>query len=72
MAELASMGRVSAETDVTGFSGTREILAAAEAGRIGVNSDAELQALIQIEQAYAANVQVIQAATRMLDSLMEI
>lgn len=71
-AELTASGRVSAETDVTGFLSSREILAAAEAGEIGVDSDAEMQALIQIEQAYSANVQVIQAASRMLDQLLEI
>ncbi len=72
LAELTATDRVSAETDVAGFSSSREILAAAEAGKIGVDSDAEMQALIQIEQAYAANVQVIQAASRMLDQLLEI
>jgi flagellar hook-associated protein 1 FlgK len=71
LAELAAIARVSAEADVTAFSSTRETLAAAEASVIGVDTDAELQALIQIEQAYAANAQVIQAAARMLDQLME-
>jgi flagellar hook-associated protein 1 FlgK len=72
MIELTAFGRVSAEADVASFSNTREILARAEAEAIGVNTDAELQALIQIEQAYTANVQVIQTAARMLDRLMEI
>ena len=63
---------ISAETGVAAFSSTRETLASTEAEAIGVNSDAELQALIQIEQAYAANVQVIQTASRMLDQLLEI
>jgi flagellar hook-associated protein 1 FlgK len=71
-AELTASGRVSAETDVAGLSSRREILATAEAGQIGVDSDTELQALIQIEQAFSANVQVIQAASRMLDQLLEI
>jgi flagellar hook-associated protein 1 FlgK len=70
--ELAAAGRVAAEADAAAFIGARETLAAAEAQAIGVDSDAELQALIQIEQAYAANVQVIQAAARMLDDLLEI
>jgi len=72
LAELTAVARVSAEGEVTAVSSSRETLAAAEAGAIGVDSDAELQALIQIEQAYAANVQVIQTAARMLDELMEI
>ncbi|WGF87630.1 flagellar hook-associated protein FlgK [Marinivivus vitaminiproducens] len=37
----------------------------------GVDVDAELQKLLQIEQAYAANAMVVQTANRMLDTLME-
>ena len=70
--ELTSFDRVAAESNVVAFSASRETLASAESEAIGVNSDAELQALIQIEQAYAANVQVIQAASRMLDQILEI
>ena len=70
--ELTATGRVSAEIDLAGFSGARQVLADAEAEKIGVNTDAELQFLIQIEQAYAANVQVIQAASRMMDELLRI
>ena len=70
--ELTAFDRVSAESNVVAFSASRETLASAESEAIGVNSDAELQALIQIEQAYAANVQVIQAASRMLDQILEI
>ena len=36
---------------------------------LGVDQDREMQRLIQIEQAYAANAQVIQTASRMLDEL---
>jgi flagellar hook-associated protein 1 FlgK len=72
LVELTAFDRVAAETDVAAFSSTRETLASAEAEAIGVDTDAELQALIQIEQAFAANVQVIQTATRMLDQLLEI
>lgn len=72
LAELTAFDRVSAELGVASFSSVRETLASAEAQAIGVDTDAELQALIQIEQAYAANVQVIQTASRMLDRLLEI
>ena len=72
LVELTAFDRVSAESDVAAFSSTRETLASAEAEAIGVDTDTELQALIQIEQAYAANVQMIQTAARMLDELMEI
>lgn len=70
--ELAAIERVSAESEAAAFASARETLAVAEAGSIGVDSDAELQAMIQIEQAYAANAQVIQTAARMLDRLLEI
>jgi len=72
LVELTAFDRVSAETGVAAFSSTRETLATAEANAIGVDTDTELLALIQIEQAYAANVQVIQTAARMLDQLLEI
>lgn len=38
----------------------------------GVDSDAELQALLLIERIYAANAQVVSAAGRMIDALLEI
>jgi len=72
LVELTAFDRVSAETDVAAFSSSRETLASAEAEAIGVDTDAELQALMQIEQAFAANVQVIQTAVRMLDEILEI
>ncbi len=72
VSELAAVGRVAAETDVAAFTASRQTLASAEADRLAVDTDSELQALIQIEQAYAANAQVIQAAARMLDQLIGI
>ncbi len=72
LAELTAYDRVAAEGSAAALSSTRVTLATAEAQAIGVDSDAELQALIQIEQAYAANVQVIQAASRMLDELLRV
>jgi flagellar hook-associated protein 1 FlgK len=38
----------------------------------GVDSDAELQKLLLIEQSYAANARVMQAVDEMLQRLMEI
>ncbi|TBN42488.1 flagellar hook-associated protein FlgK [Paracoccus subflavus] len=38
----------------------------------GVNSDAEMQKLLQYEQAYAANARVIQAIQTMMDQILEI
>ena len=70
--ERTALDRVTAEGEAAALGSVRETLATAEAEAIGVDSDAELQAMIRIEQAYAANAQVIQAAARMLDDLMEI
>lgn len=39
---------------------------------MAVDSDAEMQRLLMVEQAYAANTRVVAAATQMLDQLMEI
>jgi len=67
--ELTATERVSLEAEVSALGATREALAAEEAEQIGVDTDAELQKLIQIEQAFAANAQVIETASRMLDEL---
>jgi len=72
IAETLATARVSSEAQTSAFSSARETLAQEEAGLLGVDSDEELQRLIQIEQAYAANAQVIQTAARMLDELTEI
>lgn len=71
-AELTATLRVGTEAEVSTLGSTRDSLANEEAGSIGVNSDIELQRLIQIEQAFAANAQVIEAASRMLDELTRI
>lgn len=70
--EVLGIERTNAEADAARLSSTRATLADGEADRVGVNTDEELQALIQIEQAYAANVQVIQTASRMLQDILEI
>ncbi len=46
-------------------------LRAAELGR-GVDTDAEMERLLMIEQAYAANARVVRAAEDMLDQLLRI
>ncbi|MEM1344180.1 MAG: flagellar hook-associated protein FlgK [Pseudomonadota bacterium] len=70
--ELLATERVGAEAQVSALSATREALATEESDTLGVDQDAELQRLIEIEQAYAANAQVIQTAARMLDELTRI
>jgi flagellar hook-associated protein 1 FlgK len=47
-------------------------LSDAERAETGVDTDAEMQNLILIEQAYAANARVIEAVSAMIDRLMEI
>jgi flagellar hook-associated protein 1 FlgK len=50
--------------------GRRVAAADAELSVTGVDTDRELQQLLMIEQAYAANARVIQTVDRMLDALM--
>lgn len=47
-------------------------LTEAEIGETGVDTDAELQRLLTIEQAYAANARVIQTVDRLIQRLLEI
>lgn len=64
--------RVTAEIEVSSLTSAREALANEESTVIGVDTDLELSRLVEIEQAYAANAQVIQTAARMLDELRRI
>lgn len=70
--EAIGIRRTNAETALSSLSTAREALALSEAREIGVDTDAELQDLIEIEQAFAANIQVIQTASRMLEEILEI
>ncbi len=66
-----SVARLGAETELS-FSAARwDSLHAAELAG-GVDSDVELQSLLQVEQAYAANARVIQTINAMMQQLMEI
>ncbi len=64
--------RALAETDVKARSVQLETVRAAREGKEGVNIDEELQQLMVLERGYAANAQIMQAAARMLDKLLEI
>ncbi|MBK0401167.1 flagellar hook-associated protein FlgK [Limibaculum sp. M0105] len=70
--ELTASTRVARETELGALSAARTTLAAQEGRERAVNEDAELAHLLRIEQAFAANSQVIQAAARMLDELTRI
>ena len=70
--EQTAIARTDAETEASRKIATRTTLAEAEAARIGVNQDEELSRLIQLEQAYGANLKMIQTVSDMLQDLMEI
>ena len=72
IAEIQGVLRTDAEAEFASATIVREALATSEAETIGVNTDKELQDLILIEQAFSANLQVIQTASRMLQDLSEI
>jgi flagellar hook-associated protein 1 FlgK len=76
MADLVSdqistigLARQGAEARETSAAAVQSALRQQELAR-GVDTDAEMQNLIRIEQMYAANARVVQAAEAMLDELM--
>lgn len=62
--------RVDAQTKAEELDGKAQVARSARSGIQGVNLDAELQQLIVIEQSYAANAQVTQSLSQMLDTLL--
>ncbi|MEM7422510.1 MAG: flagellar hook-associated protein FlgK [Pseudomonadota bacterium] len=70
--EYTATRRVRSESEMALRTSTRDTIALGEGRAVGVNQDEELQRLVQLEQSYAANVQVIQTASRMLQDLLEI
>jgi len=63
--------RAEAETARDTFSAGAETVQARRLGFMGVNVDDELQQLLQIEQAYAANSQVMRTVAEMMDRLLD-
>ncbi|MEO1549156.1 MAG: flagellar hook-associated protein FlgK [Pseudomonadota bacterium] len=75
VAELTGMRDASAsqaEQAATRSAATQDILEQDRASASGVDTDAELQALLAIEQAYAANARVISVADNLLQTVLEI
>lgn len=70
--ELRALQRIARENEMGTLSAARTALAGEEGRVRAVNEDNELAQLVRIEQAFAANTQVIQAAARMLDELTRI
>ncbi|HYH20737.1 MAG TPA: flagellar hook-associated protein FlgK [Azospirillum sp.] len=64
--------RTTAETDMKTRRISADALQSARLNRDGVNIDNEMQKLLLIEQSYGASAQVIQAAGRMIDTLLSI
>jgi flagellar hook-associated protein 1 FlgK len=69
---LRGAARSTFESDAAGSAAYRDALAEAELGETGVDTDAELQQLLLVEQAYAANARVIEVAGRLIDQLTEL
>jgi flagellar hook-associated protein 1 FlgK len=66
---LVALRRVDAETNVTLTSSRTDALHT-QVLALGVDSDAEMQMLLQYEQAYAANARVIQAIDEMISQIL--
>jgi len=62
--------QVQAQEKLHELGGRAEAVEAARQSVQGVNLDTELQKLTLIEQSFAANAQVMQSLTQMLDSLL--
>jgi len=69
---LTGQARISNEAVLSSTSAQHSIMLEAEQAATGVDVDAEMQDLLLIEQAYAANARVIEIANQMLQRLMEI
>jgi len=71
-ASTTGQKRVSHEAVFSSTSSQYSIMAEAEISETGVDVDQQMQDLLIIEQAYAANARVIEIASNMIDRLMEI
>ncbi len=69
---IVGQTRIGHDAVLSSSSTQHGLLVEAERSENGVDIDAEMQDMLLIEQAYAANARVIQIATQMLNQLMEI
>ena len=67
----ASQNRLNAETQLSFTAARWDSLNNAELAG-GVDTDIELQILLRVEQAYAANAKVIQTVSSMIQQILEI
>ena len=69
---VVGQARTRAEASVASATARAEILSTAELEATAVDTDTEMQNLLLIEQAYAANARVIQTVQNMMQSLLEL
>ncbi len=72
LSSLTGQKRIQHETVLSSTNTQHTILVETEREESGVNIDEQMQDLLLIEQAYAANARVIEAAKQMIDRLMQI
>lgn len=72
LSSLAGQKRVSHEAVMSSTQTQHSIMLQAEQTETGVDVDAQLQDLMLVEQAYAANARVIEVASQMIKLLMEL
>jgi flagellar hook-associated protein 1 FlgK len=72
VSSLVGVARVAAEASLASSSARAQAVIDSETAVTSVDSDQEMQKLIVIEQAYAANARVLQTAQAMMRVLMEI
>lgn len=72
LGSIAGQGRIQYESVRSSVTFQHEAIKQAEANETAVDIEAEMQDLLIIEQAYAANARVIQAASQMLNQLIEL
>ena len=72
LSTLAGQQRIQNESTLSSISLQFDSLQRAEASELAVDIESEMQDLLIIEQAYAANARVIEAAGQMINQLMEI
>lgn len=72
LGSLAGQNRIQNEAVRSSVTLQRDAIKQAEANETGVDIEQEMQDLLLIEQAYAANARVIQAASQMLNQLIEL
>ncbi|MEQ9314357.1 MAG: flagellar basal body rod C-terminal domain-containing protein, partial [Henriciella sp.] len=69
---LTGQARISKETILSSTSTQHSIMLEAEMSKTGVDIDTEMQELLAIEQAYAANARVMEIANQLIQRLMEL